>query len=49
MKQVKTIMVQVKTDTVQDIPKINSHNTIKYPQYKVTLMYKELLTPRTSP
>ena len=25
--------------------KENSHNTIKYPQYKVTLMYKVLLFP----
>jgi hypothetical protein len=29
--------------------KWNSHNTAKYPQYKVTLMYMVLLTPRTSP
>jgi hypothetical protein len=27
----------------------NSHNTITYPQYKVTLMYTVLLPPRTSP
>ena len=33
------ITKQVKTTTVQDIPKWNSHNIIKYPQYKVTLMY----------
>jgi len=38
-KQYKTTTVQIKTNTVQDIPKWNSHNTIKYPQYKVTLMY----------
>ena len=38
-KQVKTTTVQVKTNTVKDIPKGNSHNIIKYPQYKVTLMY----------
>jgi methylmalonyl-CoA mutase N-terminal domain/subunit len=47
-KQVKTI-VQVKTNTVQEIPKWNSHNISKYPQYKVTLMHKKLLSPRTSP
>ena len=29
--------------------KWNCHNTIKYPQYKVTLMYMVLLSPRTSP
>ena len=34
-KPVKTTTVQVKTNTVQDIPKWNSHNIIKYPQYKV--------------
>jgi hypothetical protein len=34
---------QVKTTTVQDTPKWNSHNTIKYPQYKVTLMCMVLL------
>ena len=33
------ITKQVKTTTVQDTPKWNSHNIIKYPQYKVTLMY----------
>jgi len=30
---------QIKTNTVQVIPKWSSHNIIKYPQYKVTLMY----------
>jgi hypothetical protein len=38
-KQYKTTTIQIKTNTVQDIPKWNSHNTIKYPQYKITLMY----------
>jgi len=38
-KQVNTSTIQVKTNTVQDKPKLSSHNTIKYPQYKVTLMY----------
>jgi hypothetical protein len=35
--------------TVQDIPKWNSHSIIKYPQYKVTLMYIAPLSTRTSP
>ena len=39
---------QVKTTTVQDMPKLNSHNMIKYPQYKVRLMYMALLSARTS-
>ena len=47
--QVKTTTVQVKTNTVQHIPKLNSHNTIKYTQYKVTLMYMALLSQRNSP
>jgi hypothetical protein len=47
--QVKTTTVQIKTNIVQDIPKFNSHNTTKYPQYKVTLMYMTLLSPGTSP
>ena len=34
-KQFKATTVQMKTNTVQDIPKWNSHNIIKYPQYKV--------------
>ena len=34
-KQFKTTTLQMKTNTVQDIPKLNSHNIIKYPQYKV--------------
>ena len=42
------ITKQVKITTVQDIPKLNTRNTIKYPQYKVTLMYMALLSPRTS-
>jgi len=33
------IKKQVKTNTVQDTLKWNSHSIIKYPQYKVTLMY----------
>jgi hypothetical protein len=48
-KQVKRTTVQVKVNTVQEIPKLNSENTIKYPQYKITLMYMALLSPRTSP
>jgi len=48
-KQFKTTTVQVKTNTVQDIPKWNSHNTIKYRQYNITLMYIALLSPRISP
>ena len=39
---------QVKTTTVQDTSKWNSHSIIKYPQYKVTLMYMSLLSQRTS-
>ena len=42
------ITKQVKTTTVQYIPKLNSHNTIKYPQSEVTLMCMALLSPRTS-
>ena len=34
-KQFKTTTVQMKTNTIQDRPKWNSHNIIKYPQYKV--------------
>jgi len=48
-KQVTTTTVEVKTNTVQDIPKWSGHNTIKYPQYKVTLMNMAILYPRTSP
>jgi hypothetical protein len=40
---------QVKTTTLQDTPKWKSHNTIKYTQYKVTLTYMVLSSPRTSP
>jgi len=47
--QFKTTTVQVKTTTVQDILQRNSHNTFKYPQYKVTLLYMALLSPRTLP
>jgi len=43
-KQVKTTAVQVKTKKVHDIRKLNSHSKIKYPQYKVTLMYMALLS-----
>ena len=39
----------VKTTTVQDTHQMKCHNTIKYPQYKVTVMYMALLSPRTSP
>jgi hypothetical protein len=38
-------ITQVTTTTLQDIPKWNSHSTIKYPQYKVTLMYMALSSP----
>ena len=41
------ITEQVQTTTVQDTPKLNSNNIIKYPQYKVTLMYMVILSPRT--
>jgi hypothetical protein len=37
-KQYKTTTVQFKTNPVQDVPKWNSHNTIKCPHYKVTLI-----------
>jgi hypothetical protein len=43
------ITKQVKTNTVQDTPKLNSHNIIKYPQYEITVMCMALLSPRTSP
>jgi hypothetical protein len=33
-KQYKTTTVQIKTNTAQDIPKWNSHNIIKCPQFK---------------
>jgi len=45
-KQYKTTTVQIKTNTVQDIPKLNSHNIIKRPQYKVILMLSPSL-PRS--
>jgi hypothetical protein len=38
-KQYKTTTVQIKTNTVPDTPKLNSHNVKKCPQYKVTLMH----------
>ena len=41
-KQIKQIQYKIHT-------KWNSHHTIKYPQYKVTLMYMVVLSPRTSP
>jgi len=43
-KQLKTTIVQVKTNTAQDIPKLYSHNIIKHPQYKVndTFIYKNI-------
>jgi len=31
--------VQIKTNPTQDIPNCYRHNIIKYPQYKVTLIY----------
>ena len=50
-KQYKTTTVQIKTNTIEDIPKLNSHNINKYPQYKVTLMYEYIapLSTRTLP
>jgi len=56
-KQFKTTTVQMKTNTVQDTPKWNSHNIIKYPQYKIndTFIHKNFtvthftLSTRTSP
>ena len=48
-KQYKTTTVQIKTNTVQDVPKRTSHNIIKYPQYEVALMYIAPLSTRTSP
>ena len=43
-KQLKTTIVQVKINTVQDIPKLYSHNIIKHPQYKVndTFIHKNI-------
>jgi len=43
-KQFKTNIVQVKTNTEQDIPKLYSHNIIKPTQYKVndTFIYKNI-------
>jgi len=35
-KKCKITTVKIKTNTVQDMPKWNSHNIIKCPQYKVT-------------
>jgi len=43
-----TIRKEVKSTTVQHTPKWNGHTTVKYPQYKVTLMYMVLSSPRTS-
>jgi hypothetical protein len=37
-KQFKTIRVQIKTNAVQDIPKWNSHNIIKFPQDLLLLL-----------
>ena len=48
-KQYKTTTIKIKTYTVQDIPKCNSHNIIKCPQYKVTLMNIAYLSTRNSP
>jgi hypothetical protein len=47
-KPYKTTTVQIKTNTVQDTPKRSSHNMIKCPQYKVTLMYLARLSTKTS-
>jgi hypothetical protein len=46
-KQYKTTTLQIKTNTLHDIPKWNCHNIIKYPQYKVTLMCIAPLSTRT--
>jgi hypothetical protein len=48
-KQFKTTTVQIKTNTVQDIPKRNNHNIIKFPQYKVTVMHIAPVPTRNSP
>ena len=48
-KQVKTTTVHVKTNTVQDSPKLNSHNIIKYSQCKVILMHMARLSQSNSP
>jgi hypothetical protein len=48
-KQYKTTTVQIKANRVHDIPKLNSHNIIKCPEYKITLMYLAPLSTRTSP
>ena len=45
-KQYKTTTVHIKTNTVQDIPKWNSHNIIKCPQYEVILIYIAALSTR---
>ena len=39
----------VKTTTLPDTHQKKIHITIKYPQYKVTLMCMVLLSPRTPP
>ena len=41
-KQYKTTTVQIKTNTEQDTRKWNSPNIIKYPQYRVTLIYRKV-------
>jgi hypothetical protein len=50
-KQYETTTVQIKTNTVQNISKLNSHNTciIKCSQYKVTLIYIAPLPTKNSP
>jgi hypothetical protein len=44
-----TLQWKLKQPQYKKHTKWNSHNTIKYPQYKVTLMYIVLLSPRPSP
>ena len=42
-----TLQNKLKQPQYKRRTKWNSHNTIKYPQYKVTIMYMVLLSPRT--
>jgi hypothetical protein len=44
-----TLQNKLKQPNYQIDTKWKIHNTIKYPQYKVTIMYMLLLSPRTSP
>jgi len=44
-----TLQNELKQSQYKRRTKLNSHNTIKYPQYKVTRLYVVLLSSRTSP